>query len=155
MSDTLLKVSNVWNGRLATAHRSDAPRQFAAAGISAALTAVSYLSWLGWHEPKHLVPGTSSYAGPHEAWQVIGLALTLGAVAAVGGWLRLVQVTVWATSITVSFMFALEATTEHHGDTSLWPVGTVMLFAVAFAGILVVALVFRGLHRAFSPRTSR
>jgi len=45
-------------------------RQAVAALLAAAVTVTSYLSWLGWHEKKYVVPGTSSEQGPYEAWQV-------------------------------------------------------------------------------------
>lgn len=41
------------------------------------LTVASWLGWLGWDQQRN--PDGS---GPYEAWQVVGLALTLTVVAA-------------------------------------------------------------------------
>lgn len=136
------------------AHRPAVAAHVVAAAVSAALTVLAYPLWLGWHESKHRVPGTTSFEGPHETWQVVGLAVTLGVIAAVGGWLLLVWSSVWATALAVTFMFALEANTNIGEDTSLWPVGAVLLLGVSFAALFGVALLFqllRGLMPSLEP----
>lgn len=132
------------------AHRPAITAHVVAAVVSAALTVLAYPLWLGWHESKHRVPGTTSFEGPLETWQVVGLAVTLGLIAAVGGWLWLVWSTVLATALAVTFMFALEATTNIGRDTSLWPVGAAFLLGASLVGLLVVALVFQALRRLTS-----
>jgi hypothetical protein len=49
--------------------------------VAVALTVLAYLAWLGWDQQRNR-DGT----GPYEAWQVVGLALTLALVAAVSSW---------------------------------------------------------------------
>ncbi|MER6983186.1 hypothetical protein [Streptomyces carpinensis] len=44
--------------------------------VSAAVTAAVWAAWLGWDQQRDVRPdGTTT--GPYEAWQVIGLVLTL------------------------------------------------------------------------------
>jgi hypothetical protein len=148
-------MGNVVNVQPASARRPAASAQLVAVLASAVVTAASYLLWLGWHEQKHLQPGTLHEVGPHEAWQVVGLALTLGAFTAIGGWLRLVQPTVWATAFAVTFIFSLEAHTQHDQDASMWPVGAAMLLVAALLGLSVVAVVFRSLRSGVSALHAR
>jgi hypothetical protein len=50
--------------------------QLAAGLVLAAVTAGAWAAWLGWDQQRDVQPdGTTT--GPYEAWQVIGLVLTL------------------------------------------------------------------------------
>ena len=49
--------------------------------VAVLLTVAAYLAWLGWDQQRN-PDGT----GPYEAWQVVGLALTLAVVAAACSW---------------------------------------------------------------------
>jgi hypothetical protein len=96
---------------------------------------------------KDLDPRTGSEIGPYEPWQVVGLALTLAAVAAIGGWLGRVTATVGGTTVAVTVMFAVDAATQVSKDASLWPIGAGSLALGAGLGLSVVALAAYGLKR--------
>jgi hypothetical protein len=110
--------------------------------VSAVLTVASYLGWLGWDQQRN--PGGT---GPYEAWQVVGLALTLAVVAAVSSWRSadtaqaMVVVLLMAAVLTVAF--SIDAATDITPDANLWPVGALLLFGGATLGLWVVALLTR------------
>ncbi|WP_448315370.1 hypothetical protein [Streptomyces sp. CO7] len=52
------------------------PRQALAVLLLAAVAAALWAAWLGWDQRYDVHPDGSS-TGPYEAWQVIGLVLTL------------------------------------------------------------------------------
>ncbi|WP_374194303.1 hypothetical protein [Streptomyces sp. N35] len=54
----------------------DPARQVIATFALAALTAGAWAGWLGWDQRRDVHPDGST-TGPYEAWQVIGLVLTL------------------------------------------------------------------------------
>lgn len=118
--------------------------------MTVVITCGAYPLWLGWHATKHLVAGTSSYAGPYESWQVAGLAVTLGVVAAAGGWLRLIGATAVTAAVAVTAMFALDAAGKPSEEANLWPIGAVLLLIGTTVGLLAVA----SLARLVGPRAT-
>ncbi|MGW7286570.1 hypothetical protein ACWGH4_13920 [Streptomyces sp. NPDC054847] len=50
--------------------------QLAASLVLAALSVGAWAAWLGWDQQRDVQPDGST-TGPYEAWQVIGLVLTL------------------------------------------------------------------------------
>ncbi|MFG3346796.1 hypothetical protein ACGF1Z_17220 [Streptomyces sp. NPDC048018] len=44
--------------------------------LTAAVSAAAWLAWLGWDQHRDVHPDGSE-TGPYEAWQVVGLVLTL------------------------------------------------------------------------------
>jgi hypothetical protein len=116
-----------------------------------AVTVAGYLLWLGWNEPYDRAPGSTVETGPHEAWQIVGLALTLGLAAAIGGWHHALAATVSAGSLAITVIFAVDAATTPHPDANLWPIGAFFLFWGALAGLLLVSLCFGAIRNI--PRT--
>jgi hypothetical protein len=118
-----------------------------AAGL---MTVAAYMAWLGWDQRRN-PDGT----GPYEAWQVIGLALTLTTLAAASSW----RSTDIAQSMMVGVIMAAVLTmsasidwaTDQVHDANLWIVGAIYLFAGSTLGLWVVAL----LTRAAARRTHR
>src|SRR5262245_26251490 len=118
--------------------------------VAVALTVVAYLAWLGWDQRRN-PDGT----GPYEAWQVVGLALTLAVVAAACSWRSedlsqgMVVVVLMAAALTVPW--SIDAGTEKPPDANLWPAGAGALFAGTMVGLWAVA----GLTRAATAWTHR
>jgi predicted ABC-type exoprotein transport system permease subunit len=106
--------------------------------VAVVLTVAAHLAWLGWDQQRK-PDGT----GPHEAWQVVGLALTLAVVAAGCSWRSadvsqaMVVVVLMAAALTVSF--SIDAATEKTPDANLWPAGAGLPFGGAMVGLWVVA----------------
>lgn len=71
-------VARAADGDAGVMHKnlSDTARQVIAALALAALTAGAWAVWLGWDQQRDVHPDGST-TGPYEAWQVIGLVLTL------------------------------------------------------------------------------
>lgn len=130
----------------ATETRSRTAIQLAAGLVAAVATVAAYLAWLGWHAEYYTEPGTTTEQGPYRPWQVIGLALTLGMVAAVGGWRRCAVATALASTCAVTLMFSIDAATKETDDASLWPIGASYLGVGAAVGLGVVAAIARGMR---------
>jgi hypothetical protein len=118
--------------------------------VAVVLTVAAYLVWLGWDQQRN-PDGT----GPYEAWQVIGLALTLAAVAAVASWRSadlgqsMVAVPLMAAALTVPA--SIDWATDKTPDANLWMIGATFLFVGTMLGLWVVAALTRavrhGTHR--------
>jgi hypothetical protein len=110
--------------------------------VAVVLTVAAYLAWLGWDQQRN-PDGT----GPYEAWQVVGLALTLAVVAAACSWRSadvaqaMVLVLLMAAALTVPW--SLDAATERTPDANLWPVAAALLAGVTASGLIVVSLLTR------------
>ncbi|MFG2622833.1 hypothetical protein ACGFXC_35000 [Streptomyces sp. NPDC048507] len=65
--------------------------------LSALVAVAAWAAWLGWDQHRDVHPD-GSVTGPYEAWQVIGLVLTLVASAAWAGSRRQVGGTVLGTA---------------------------------------------------------
>jgi peptidoglycan/LPS O-acetylase OafA/YrhL len=111
--------------------------------VAVVLAVAAWLAWLGWDQQR-----SPDETGPYDAWQVVGLALTLAVLAAVSSWWSadlaqaMVVVILMAAALTVSF--SIDAATEKTPDANLWPVGAILLFAGTMLGLWAVA----GLTRA-------
>lgn len=110
--------------------------------VAAVLTVAAWLAWLGWDQQRN--PDGS---GPYEAWQVVGLALTLSAVAAASSWRSadiaqsMVIVLMMAAALTVPW--SIDFATEETLDASFWPLGAIFLFGGSTLGLWVVAALTR------------
>jgi hypothetical protein len=120
---------------------------------AAALTPVAYLLWLGWHELRDKTA--------YEAWQVVGLALTLGLLVIVATWLStgLGNVVAAVVTVTLTVVWSWDAATTHTKfDQGLWPVGAIFLFtgsAVGFAAAIGVTHLVKTLLRLPPRRPPR
>jgi hypothetical protein len=108
--------------------------------VSAALTVTAYLGWLGWDQQRR-PDGT----GPYEAWQVVGLALTLATMTAVISW-RSTDFTqplaaVGVVTAVLTAAWSIDAATETTPDANLWPVGAIFLLGGTTVGLLIVSLI--------------
>ena len=118
------------------------------------LTMAAWLGWLGWDQQRN--PDGS---GPYEAWQVVGLALTLVVVAAACSRRSadlaqsMLVVLLMAAALTVPA--AISWATEETPDASFWPLGASFLFAGTTLGLWVVAALTRAVlqwtHRRGPP----
>ncbi|MGH3481575.1 MAG: hypothetical protein ACRDQD_32755, partial [Nocardioidaceae bacterium] len=85
--------------------------------------------------------------GPYEAWQVLGLALTLTVVAAAASW----RSTDLGQAMVVAIFMAAALTvpasigwaTDKTPNANLWMVGAVLLYGGTTLGLLVVAALTR------------
>jgi hypothetical protein len=121
--------------------------QWAALPPAAAVaTAIAYLVWLGWHQ----LEDKSAY----EPWQVVGLALTAGALVVAATWrsLPLGLVTVAVVTVSLTTVWCWDAATTYSEDASLWPVGAVFLLLGASFGLTVVWAVTLGARRLVGRR---
>jgi hypothetical protein len=124
--------------------------QMKVALVAVALTVAAYLAWLAWDQQRN-PDGT----GPYAAWQVVGLALTLAAVAAAASWgsadiaQSMVVVILMAGALTVPA--SIDWATDKTPDANLWMLGAGYLFGGTMLGLWVVA----GLTRAVRQWTHR
>lgn len=113
-------------------------RSLVAAAVVAAVTVLGYLGWLGWDQKRHRVPGTSTFEGPYETWQVIGLAATLTVLAVVVTW----RGQGGAAAVTIPPVLTVSWSIDASGDkvigANMWPVGAVFLALASVTGVLVV-----------------
>jgi hypothetical protein len=114
--------------------------------VAVVLTVVGYLAWLGWDQQR-----SPDGTGLYEAWQVVGLALTLAAVAAVASWRSrdIAQSMVVAISMAVAVTGAasIDWATDTTPDANLWMVGAILLFGGATLGLWIVAALTRTFWR--------
>jgi hypothetical protein len=108
--------------------------------VTAVLTVASYLGWLGWDQRR-----TPEGTGPYEAWQVVGLALTLATVTAIISWRStdftqpLTAAGVVTAVLTVAW--SIDAAGDTIPDANLWPAGAILLFGGTALGLFVVSLI--------------
>jgi hypothetical protein len=105
--------------------------------LATAAGAAAWFVWMAWDTTYQIDPVSGQASGPYEAWQVIGCAVTLVAVAVVTG-LLLPHPWLSALVITAAFTLAWSRTASNEDATGLWLVGAVM----AFVGVGVASTVF-------------
>jgi hypothetical protein len=114
--------------------------------VAVVLTVAAYLAWLGWDQQRN-PDGT----GPYGAWQVVGLALTLAAVAAASSWRSadiaqsMVVAVIMAAALTVPA--SIDWATDTTPDANLWMLGAIFLFTGATSGLWVVAALTRAVRQ--------
>ena len=106
--------------------------------MTAGTTLVAYLGWLAWDQRKTRIPGSSTFEGPYEPWQVIGLGVTLVVLAAAVTWVGRGWVAVAVIPVVLTVAWSVDAATESAPDANLWPIGAAFLAVGSFIGILVV-----------------
>ncbi|MEU4570566.1 hypothetical protein [Micromonospora sp. NPDC023956] len=110
-----------------------------------AATALAYLALLGWDREKDLNPVTGAETGPYEAWQVVGLALVVAALAFVAGRRRQVVAALVAIPTALTLAFVVSAVTGP--EPGFWPIGAALMALGSAAGTAVAALLGRGTAR--------
>lgn len=110
------------------------------------LSLVVYLAWLGWDTDRTY--GPDGKTGPYEAWQVVGAALSVGAVVAWAGWRGQPGWAAVVALVVVVVTWSVIAATDPNTDgANLWPVGAALLAPVVGAGTALVAFVADGVSR--------
>jgi hypothetical protein len=120
--------------------------------VTAVLTGASYLGWLGWDQQRN-PDGT----GPYEAWQVVGLALTLVIMTAIISW-RSTDLTqplpsIAVTTAVLTFAFSIDAATDNTNDANLWPIGAISLYGGSATGLFLVSLIAWALSQWAHPHS--
>ena len=103
----------------------------------AALTVAAYMAWLGWDTEYDVDPVTGVVSGPYQPWQVIGLAICLGSVAAVAGWIGRRGVCALAMPLAFAVCFGVNASASPNDD-GLWVVGMILASVGILIGVTVV-----------------
>lgn len=117
-------------------------------------TLANYVGWLGWDTTKELGPDGYLH-GPYEPWQVVGVVLVLGVIAAAAGWRRHPWVAVAVTTTVMTASFSVQGATEPRND-GLWPIGAFMVAIGTFLGVGLVAFLadaFAGDRSSEEPST--
>jgi hypothetical protein len=119
-----------------------------AIGLLTVTTVLAYAAWLGWDQHKDI--GPDGETGPYQAWQVIGLVLTIGIIAAVAGWRGHSVEAIVMITLVLTVAFSIDASTDPEAD-GLWLVGAFMLFVGSLVGVSVVALAAELVGRPTPP----
>ena len=104
--------------------------------VLAAASLANYLAWLGWDQERDVEPD-GSLSGPYQPWQVAGLVIVLGILAALAG--RRGHPKVGTLGIAGVMWLAWSIDAAMSDDSGLWAVGAVMLFPAVFLGVGLVA----------------
>ncbi|AGL16058.1 hypothetical protein L083_2548 [Actinoplanes sp. N902-109] len=116
----------------------------------AALSAGSWLAWMGWDHEYQVDPRTDTVSGPYETWQVAGCAVSL-LVLLVAVLLLGVRWFVAAPMMTVAFTAAWTVTAAATDDSGLYGVGAVALLLGLAAGTTAVSMGVLALRRLHAP----
>jgi hypothetical protein len=154
----LPKVGRIWAILLARncggtsqgagmAHQGLLRRFFAMVVATAAVSALSaacWFTWLEWDNESHVDSLSGAVSGPYQAWQVIGCAVSLLAIAAIATSLLpwIVPVVVMPVAFGAAMVFSI--TPEEM--TARWQLGALLAVGEVFLGVLIVA----GLSRRMS-----
>jgi hypothetical protein len=112
----------------------------------AALSAGSWLAWMGWDHEYQIDPQTRVASGPYEAWQVVGCGGSL-LVLLVAALLVRVRWFVASPAMTVAFTAAWTATQALTDETGMYGVGMVLLLLGLTAATTAVSMAVLGLRR--------
>jgi hypothetical protein len=99
-------------------------------------TLADYLVWLGWDTTKELGPDGYLH-GPYEPWQVVGLVLVLGVIAAAAGWRRHPWEAVIVTTVVMMLCFVVSGAMDPRND-GLFIIGAFMAAVGTFLGVGLV-----------------
>jgi hypothetical protein len=122
-------------------------RTLAHSAATAAASALAFAAWIGWDRTYDLMPGTSSYTGPLQAWQVIGCAFSILAVIVVAIRARL-QIPALVVSVTTAVTAAYSiwaATMTNDIGANMWPIGAALVAGGAAIGTAVAAKITQAL----------
>lgn len=109
---------------------------------TAASSVVAWIAWLGFHSSHDVDPVTGDVSGPYEAWQVVGLSLTLiAAVYLAARWGRPVAAVIGGV-LGLGLVATIDWAASPDGD-GLWPIGVVLLMLAATAVGVFLALLAR------------
>jgi hypothetical protein len=118
----------------------------ALAGVAAA----AWAGWLGWDQTRDVHPDGST-TGPYEAWQVIGLALTLLAAVCTAALRRHGPAAVVGTTVGLAVAAAWDWSDDASG---LFAVGVVLLTLGTLAGTATVTALTTTMTAMTARRTA-
>ncbi|MEU4039052.1 hypothetical protein [Streptomyces collinus] len=113
----------------------------------AALAPALWAAWLGWDQHRDVHPDGST-TGPYQAWQVIGLVLTL--LAAVG-WAAYRDYVAGAVLGTTAGLTAAAYVDWSDDASGLFVIGVGLVMVGAFVGTVVVSAVTSAVRPAERP----
>jgi hypothetical protein len=122
-------------------------RRLTFALLAAVSTVAAYLGWLRWHDRDYYHDADVGAAqGPYHPYQVVGLALTLAVVAAVGGWLKRPGWIAMVMTVVLVVVWSIDASwdPDPEGGANLWPVGALFLGVGSVLGLGLAAAIGRG-----------
>jgi len=117
------------------------------AGMAALLglaTLADFVIWLGWQRTDYV---------SYQPWQVAGLVLGLGAIAAVSGWRGHPLLAAVVSTIVMTVSFSLQGGATSHAD-GLFLIGSFMVAFNTSLGVGLVALAADAFARRKSPPPS-
>lgn len=106
-----------------------------------ATTVAAYLALLGWDTRKTLDVATGNESGPYEVWQIVLLALVVGALAFVAGRKHQIVPAVVAVPLALGAVFTAIAVSSP--EPGFWPVGAALLALGSAGATAVVAMIGR------------
>ncbi|MFI9529507.1 hypothetical protein [Micromonospora rosaria] len=112
-------------------------RSLAGALLLAAATVAVWWAWLGWDTGHPADPRTGSAAGTYAGWQVVGVVLSLVAVAAVAGWLLNPWLVV--PVMTAAFTVAWSQQASAGAESGLWAISAILVLVGMAAGATLVS----------------
>ncbi|MET8580914.1 hypothetical protein ABZX39_08490 [Streptomyces collinus] len=113
----------------------------------AALAPALWAAWLGWDQHRDVHPDGST-TGPYQAWQVIGLVLTL--LAAVG-WAAYRDYVAGAVLGTTAGLTAAAYVDWSDDSSGLFVIGVGLVMVGTFVGTAVVSAVTHAVRPAEQP----
>ena len=102
------------------------------------VTIAAYAALLGWDTGYDTNPVTGEVTGPYQPWQVITLALVVGALAAWAGWRGHLVVALIVLPLTLVVAF-LVLTVRGQDQTGLFIVGALFMLVGSAVGVGVVS----------------
>lgn len=114
--------------------------------LVAVITAIAYAALLGWDTGYQTDPVTGEISGPYQAWQVITLALVIGALAAWAGWNDHLALALLVIPTTLVIAF-LVLTVRGQDETGLFIVGALLLLIGSAVGVGIAGGLAAGVAR--------
>lgn len=117
--------------------------------VSAMLSVAAWWLWLGWDQ-EYQFDANGVASGPYEAWQVIGVGLTLGLIAGIAAWR--ISFLVVAPAVAIPFTVTWSIHAAGQDETGLWAVGAILVLLATSLGTGTVAAIVNVIrNRRSSP----
>ncbi|MFE1443295.1 hypothetical protein [Streptomyces sp. NPDC058739] len=131
--------------------RAERARELTVGLVLAGVAVGAWAGWLGWDQQRDVHPDGST-TGPYEAWQVIGLVLTLVGPLCWAAWRRHTDAAVAGVPLGLAFAAYVDWSDDASG---LYMVGVVTLLLGSLAATAAVTAVTAGIGRATALRGNR
>jgi hypothetical protein len=116
-------------------------RPAGAAALVGLATLANFIVWLGWKRADFVV---------YQSWQVVGVVVGLGVIAALSGWRRHPHVAVFMATVVMTVVVSLQGGPTSHAD-GLWLIGSASIGFGTYLMVLLVAVAADELARRRSP----